>query len=523
VSQLWSYANHVFDPRQARRLFAFIGAGGLLGGIPGGQIARWVSNLSGTRDTLLVAALLLIGVIALVELIGRIQRQSPEPGRSSRSSAARIEEARGGLRAVQGSRLLRLIAVLMLVMVVVAQMVDLQFNWAVEQATEGLDQRTEVYGNFFSLMGIMAFLFQILFTRRIHRVLGVGAGMRVLPATVGVGTLALILSVGALPISMLATAWFLKLSEAGLRHSLDQATRELLFLPVPSRLRRQAKAYIDVFVQRFAKGAAAVVLLPVTFGLLSVLQVSWLTLVMVAVWIWITFVARREYIRAFRSGLKPDAEESPRTLDTADLVTVTTLVESLGSLDGRTVIHSLDLLAAHGYGRLVPPLLLRHDDPSVRRRTLEVLGEEGRVEARSLIERAIGDPDPEVRTVAIQTLVTLEGGDVRLLLLPRLNDPDLRLRSAAIVCLLRDDDEEVATRARDVLAGLLSDAEPAVRAEAARTLGQIEDPLGWESVVQLLHDSDLGVVREAIAAMRSFRGRHAMASSAPNRRASSFW
>ena len=40
VSQFWTYANRVFDPRQARRLFAFIGAGGLLGAMLGGLAGR---------------------------------------------------------------------------------------------------------------------------------------------------------------------------------------------------------------------------------------------------------------------------------------------------------------------------------------------------------------------------------------------------------------------------------------------------------------------------------------------------
>ncbi len=61
----------------------------------------------------------------------------------------------------------------------------------------------------------------------------------------------------------------LKVGESGLRYSLDQATRELLFLPVPAKARLKAKAYIDVFIQRGAKGLAAILLLPITFGVMQ--------------------------------------------------------------------------------------------------------------------------------------------------------------------------------------------------------------------------------------------------------------
>ncbi len=46
VSQFWTYANQVFDPRQARRLFSFIGAGGLLGSVLGGTMAVNVTGPS---------------------------------------------------------------------------------------------------------------------------------------------------------------------------------------------------------------------------------------------------------------------------------------------------------------------------------------------------------------------------------------------------------------------------------------------------------------------------------------------
>jgi AAA family ATP:ADP antiporter len=44
VSQFWSFANQVYDPRQARRLFSFIGAGGLLGSVLGGLMAIAVTG-----------------------------------------------------------------------------------------------------------------------------------------------------------------------------------------------------------------------------------------------------------------------------------------------------------------------------------------------------------------------------------------------------------------------------------------------------------------------------------------------
>src|SRR4029453_6200989 len=64
-SQFWSLANDIYDARQAKRLFGFIGGGASLGGIVGAGIAGQYARTIGTNNLLLVAAVLL-GVCGLV-------------------------------------------------------------------------------------------------------------------------------------------------------------------------------------------------------------------------------------------------------------------------------------------------------------------------------------------------------------------------------------------------------------------------------------------------------------------------
>lgn len=499
VSQFWSYSSHVFDSRQARRLFGLLGAGGLLGGIAGGQVARLVTVLAGTRHALLAAAMLLLGVTASMALVHRVQplRDEASPG----AATADLEAARGGLAEIRGSRLLRLIAGIMVLTVIVAQIVDLQFSWAAEQATSSLDERTAFFGNFYSVMGISAFLFQLVFTSRIHRALGVGVALRVLPVTMGVGTLALLLGGSVLPAALLTGALLLKIGENGLRYSLDQATRELLFVPVPSRARLKAKPFIDVFVQRSAKGLAAIVLLPVTFGLMSPLATGWISAVLVLVWLAVSLATQREYVRVFRQGLREGAVDAAIPISLADVTTLELLVQSLGSADARQVLHGLDLLAAHGRGNLVPPLLLYHDDPQVRHRTLRILADARRADAVPLVGRLLSDGDAEVRAEAVRVLATLLRQEARDLMLPRLREADPRVRAAAVACLLTEGDVSSRTRARDALAEMMSDGEPRARAEAASALGAVPEPDLQAELLRLLYDPSPRVARAAIAAV----------------------
>jgi AAA family ATP:ADP antiporter len=500
VSQFWSFSNHLFDARQAKRLFAFVGAGGLLGGVAGGQVAKLATNLVGTRNALVVAAGVLFIVVGLIWLTQRMHSVGDERTAGA-SGLARLDQAKGGFELLRQSKHLQGIASIMVLTVVVAQIVDLQFSWAVQESTTSLDQRTAFFGNFYSVMGIVAFLFQLVFTARIHRTLGVGAAMRILPVMMAIGTFALIGAAGSFPEMLLAAAVVLKVGENGVRYSLDQATRELLFLPIPSRARLKAKAFIDVFVQRAAKGLAALLLLPVTFELLTPPQAGWISLALIVLWIGATIVMRRQYVESFRAGLKRKAVADDQ-VDLSDATTLALVMQSLGSVEPRQVLHALRLLQKQGRERLVPPLLLYHDNAGVRRATLRILADADRRDALPLVERALSDPDAGVRVDAVATLARLQRRDVSALMEPYLDAGDPGLVAAAVVSLSNCDAEVLRARALDSLRQLMLMEDPEARAEAAKALGYLQDPSSTSALIELLRDDDPEVVRHAVDAVR---------------------
>ena len=500
VSQFWSFANHVFDPRQAKRLFGFVGAGGLLGGLAGGQVARIATNLLGTRYALLVSAFTL-GLAVLVILVLHRMHHGDEAAVAGAAGMGKLDKAKGGFDVIRKSRMLQMIAAVLVTTVVVANIVDLQFKYAVDASITGLDAQTVFFGNFFSIMNISAFIFQLLLTSRIHRALGVGFAMRVLPSVMAVGTVGLFMA-AASGIRLLYPAVILKVGENGLRYSLDQATRQLLYLPVPSKARLTGMAFIDVFIQRGAKGLAAILLLPVTFGLMTAIQAGWISLAIIVLWFFVIAFTYREYVRSFRSGLKRRTMDSDTPVNLSDITTLELLIQSLGSSDARQVLHSLDLMAANGRGNLVPPLLLYHDDADVRCKTLEILADVGRTDAGPLVERRLGDENPDVRAEAIRVLVGFYGEDAVKMMVPRLSEADPGVRAAAVACLATHGDDEMAEKAAKALREMLLDADPNVRAEAAKATGAIPEPRFQESLIQLLYDTEPEVVREAIAAVR---------------------
>jgi HEAT repeat protein len=303
------------------------------------------------------------------------------------------------------------------------------------------------------------------------------------------------------------TALTLKMSDFGLRHSLEASTRELLFVPLPSDLRLRARAILDLLTRHSAKGLAALLLLPVTFGLLTPVGAGWLALGLVVVWLALATAVYRAYVRSLRTSLKEGSVDSAVPINLNDVKTVELLVHSLGSADPRQVLHSLELLEANGRANLVPPLLLHHDDEEVRRRTLQILADVGRRDAAPLVERRLGDASADVRAEAVRALTELSAADACDLMLPRLQESDPRVRAAAVTCLFNYGDTATVCAARAALYDMLFDAAPEQRAEAVKAIGAIRGNEFDGRLLQALYDCDARVGREAIGAVRRVVGR----------------
>ena len=167
LSQFWTLANEVYDPRQARRLFGFIGGGASLGGMAGSGLAVAVTGRIGTDALLLVSAGALVlssmVVAAVVTRERRIERSiDDEPERPSGS----LVEA---WKAVRESPNLRQLALLISFSAVGAMVVDQQLNLAAE-AFRGGDQDavTSFLASVRFLLSTVALVMQIVLIKHIY-------------------------------------------------------------------------------------------------------------------------------------------------------------------------------------------------------------------------------------------------------------------------------------------------------------------------------------------------------------------
>jgi AAA family ATP:ADP antiporter len=503
ISQFWTLANDVYDARQAKRLFGLIGGGACLGGALGATITAVTVEEFGSNNLLLISALTLAVCAGIVLRIVRL----PHVSHHTAASEERGVGGREAIRLLAQSTHLRVLAAVVCFASVGAALIDQQLSMAAEATRVDGDAIAALLARVTVYLSLAGFAVQVFLTSRIHRSFGIVAALLLLPIGLG-GSATLILLTGAF--GAVATA---RVLDTTLRYSLDKTTREVLFLPLPADLRFRAKPFVDVTMDRFAKAAAAVLILllihPSGFNL-DWQHLSYASLFVTAGWIAMALVAWREYLRAFRASIV-SRDIAPATIRTevADAATIEALVEELSSPDERAVLYAVDLLEALDRGNLVTPLLLQHESARVRARALRVLASVGSpIASRWLptIERLVQDEDVDVRAAALHALAAFSHEDAAVLLRRHLDDVEARVVVTAAIALANSGRPSDVDAAEIAMLRIISDTREAAaraREEAATALGRIEPARFRPLLVPLLHDADVNVVRKAIRSARA--------------------
>ena len=501
ISQFWTLANEVYDARQAKRLFGFIGGGSSLGGIAGSSLALQAKAI-GTTNLLLVSAAMLVACLALVMLI--IRRERPEIKGSLTGGEDESVSSSQALRLLRNSRHLQTICLIIGFAAIGAAIIEQQLNMAAAGAkgAGNTDSITSFLGEVQLYTSLIGFVIQVWLTSKIQRYLGIGFALLILPTSLGITGTVMLLN-GVLWAPALA-----RVVDTSLRYTIDKTTREILFLPLPNELKQQAKPFIDVTVDRFSKGIGALLVLVLIkpWGLnLNWQQLSWASLAVTALWIVAAVRARREYRAVFRKTIeRQDVAPGEVRLAVADLSTVETLVEELGHPEARHVLYAIDLLESLDKRQLISPLLLHHESPAVRARALGTL-EAARPDLRDrwspAVERLLKDADPGVRAGAVRALAMIRGEEAYGLMRPYLEDRDPRIAVTAAVALAASPVEQDQALAEGTLRRLADDdravAAP-TRREVAQALGDIRTPRFRHLLVPLMYDPAREVAEEAI-------------------------
>lgn len=303
--QVWTMANLIYNAREAKRMFGFVGSGGILGSIFGGYVTRKFAPIFGTENLLpiIVACLLLSAVVLHVIWLRnqvRVAKLEEETDDASTSDEAAPQNLWQSAALIGRSRYLRLIAALVAISAMATTVAYVQFSVLARMHIQSTDNLASFFGGMYEGLSWAAFFMQFLFSGRLMNRWGLGLTIFILPLSLLFG------SVVALMYPTLWAAVLLRGSDQVFRHSIDRSTTEMLYLPIAPEIKIQAKSFIDTVIWRVGDALAAVVLMFFA-GLLPTLNQTGVTLmnmILVLPWLAIAYLTGREYVNNLRASLQ---------------------------------------------------------------------------------------------------------------------------------------------------------------------------------------------------------------------------
>jgi len=222
----------------------------------------------------------------------------------------------------------------------------------------------------------------------------------------------------------------LKASDGTFRYSVHRVASELAEMPLSPRVQEQTKAYVDGPLPRVAQALTAGLLLALAAGgLASERIVAALATLLSLGWLWVVLRLSTPYLERLREALAKPAFDLRSWITELDLDSVEAVLEALSSTVPARVLGALDLLTDKGRVRLIPALVLYHEDESVILHALEIFGTSDRDDWLPHSERLLAHSSPAVRAAVLQALlrrgrhVALERG---------LDDPSPLVRAYAL-------------------------------------------------------------------------------------------
>lgn len=284
VACFFAFLNDSGDVYAAYRVYGFIVLGGVTGGFFGSAV---VAGYAGGLESSLASAICTgsTAVIAVIAWLSGRAVKGISQARTLETSLVRGDKAlRYGLKNIICSRYLISIASIVGLYEMVSVIMDYQFTSTVLHFVS-IEHLKAHFANVYSFTNFISLVLQLFFTRLIMTRCGIDTALLFLPLTAVMGEAAFVLLPGLLFGSLLNTI------DNAFSYSINQSAKEVLYVPVGREEKYQAKAFIDIFMLRFAKAIAVALSLLLTLIFVGFEKVRWLSIVVLGLlMIWLTVI-----------------------------------------------------------------------------------------------------------------------------------------------------------------------------------------------------------------------------------------
>ncbi|HET6360520.1 MAG TPA: Npt1/Npt2 family nucleotide transporter [Gemmatimonadota bacterium] len=293
VTTFWAFLNEMTSTDQSKRLYGLIGGGGIIGGLVGATVvATTIEDLGiGTLIMGTAGATVILGLIAFrIETLARrddipIGRELAET-RIVASTDKRANAALEGARLSFASKYLFAIVMIVFLYEFASQILDYLFKNELE-SVQGAEETSAFYANIGVIINTVSVITQFFLVSFIMRRFGITTALLVLPAAMMISS-GIYFAVPALWAGSLLT-----ISDNSLNYSINQTSRETLYVPTEADVKYKARAFANMFVQRFGKGIAILMALGLTA--VPIRFLTFLAVGVIVIWAGFAWYAGRRF------------------------------------------------------------------------------------------------------------------------------------------------------------------------------------------------------------------------------------
>lgn len=500
ASQFWVMANLVFNVRDAKRLFGFIGSGAILGGIFGGYLTSIFAPLFGNEVMIFIAAILLVGCFPLLNFIWKLRVNKLDEFKQKK----RISSTDGHpYKLIKKSRHLTYMALTVAVGVLVAKLVDYLFSDFAAKAIEDPEELTSFFAFWFSSFNLLSLAVQLFLTHRIVGIWGVGFSLLLLPLGILFG------AVFFLILPELSAIVAIKAMDGVLKQSINKSASELLALPLPFELKNRTKSFIDVVVDSIATGFAGLLLIFFVSGLnLGTMSITLLIIGLVLIWIFFVGVLRKEYYATFKKNLENTADKTINV--SSEKVKKVSVVEGMKSVfstgSEEQLLFMLNKLMEINDRRFLDDVIRLLDHPSLKvkaaaMRNLYFLNSATMVVN---INELLGYDDEELTLATFEYLLLHSDQNEEHIFDQFLDAESLLIRDTALYCFALESAGNMTLKSRYDLAGRLekrlAQKEHSINALVLKAIATSGYPQYYPVIMESLESKDDELKKAAIIA-----------------------
>ena len=436
ILQFWMLAGEVFDARQAKRLFSILGAGGSVAGMLAGYSLKPFVKTFGSDKLLFLT----VFFICLYVVMGMLIKKYREPDEEHKQGRKPKEKPKKAKSKFKFDPYLRSIAILIGLAAFISKIIDYQFKMTAVQTFPAQDDLVSFFGTYYMATGAATIIMQFFITGAVLARFGILAGLLFLPISLAFG------SSGFLMIPLLMSVFMAKFSDQVFKFSINNASQEILWLPVPKERKKQAKPVIDSAIRATLEGVVGILIFVlVQFKIVPTDKLNLLSiiaLVGIIAWIWNSFRLKNGYVKTLMNAIeKRQLNLEDVEFDVADNHIVQTIEKTLTDEDEFKQLFGIDLIKTMPLDPWKNTLtnLFKKGTANVKKSILELAKDKPDILIdQDIIEAAKQSEDIRPEAIAV-------AGDRKLLtisddLQQNLSQNNLEIRSASACSLMKIND-----------------------------------------------------------------------------------